>query len=225
MARTVLITGANRGLGFNLASVLARRGWTIYIGARQLSDAVDAAETLAGHDVHPLQLDVTNEADLAAVAALNLPIDVLINNAGVAAAWNGLADAPSSELLDSFMTNALGPFRLTQMLAPAMAARGWGRVVNVSSGMGGITEMGAGAPAYRISKAALNAVTKVAAEELKGSGVLVNAVCPGWIATRMGGENAPRSVADGVASVLWAIDQADDGATGKFLRDGVELAW
>jgi NAD(P)-dependent dehydrogenase (short-subunit alcohol dehydrogenase family) len=227
MTRRALITGANRGLGLGLATVLAARGWDVHLGARRLADAEAAAGPLRdqGHTVHPLQLDVTFDADIERLATRDLAIDVLVNNAGVAAAWNGLADASSDEVLTSFMTNALGPFRLIQRLAPGMARRGWGRVVNVSSGMGGLTEMGAGAPAYRISKTALNGVTKVCAQELAGTGVLVNAVCPGWVATRMGGENAPRSVADGVASILWGVDLPDDGPTGGFFRDGMALAW
>jgi NAD(P)-dependent dehydrogenase (short-subunit alcohol dehydrogenase family) len=224
MQRTALVTGANRGLGLGVATAMASRDWTVWLGARTLADAEAACAELTG-DVRPLKLDVTDEADFAALAALGLSVDVLVNNAGLAAAWDGLDNARPEDMQASFATNALGPFRLTQMLAPGMRARGWGRVVNVSSGMGGIAEMGPGAPAYRVSKAALNAVTKVCAEELRGSDVLVNAVCPGWVQTRMGGANATRTVAQGVASILWAVDVPDGGPSGGFFRDGVALAW
>ena len=227
MKRSVLITGANRGLGLGVATALAGRGWLVHLAARHAADAGEAASRLreTGLDVTPLQLDVTSRADLDALAASGLTVDVLVNNAGVAAAWNGLAEASADEVLSSFQTNALGAYSLTRILAPGMLQRGWGRIVNVSSGMGALTEMGAGAPAYRISKTALNAVTRVAAEELKGRGVLVNAVCPGWVATRMGGENAPRTLDQGVASILWAVDLDDSGPNGGFFRDGVRLDW
>lgn len=227
MKRSVLITGANRGLGLGVATVLAGRGWQVHLAARHAADAEAAASHLrqTGADAQALQLDVTSQADLDALAGSGLHIDVLVNNAGVAAAWNGLADAAPAEVLSSFQTNALGAYSLIQMIAPAMASRGWGRIVNVSSGMGGLTGMGPGAPAYRISKTALNAVTRVAAEELKGSGILVNAVCPGWVATRMGGDNAPRTLDEGVSSILWAVDLNDGGPTGGFFRDGVPLDW
>lgn len=227
MNKTALITGANRGLGLGLAEVLAMRGWTVLMAARNLAEAEAACAPLLakGLQVSPLQLDVTRDADVAALAA-NLPVvDVLVNNAGVAAAWDGLVNASIDDVRASFETNALGPFRLSQLFGPAMASRGWGRIVNVSSGMGGLSDMGPGAPAYRISKTALNAVTKVSAEELKGSGVLVNAVCPGWVQTRMGGANATRTLAEGVSSILWAVDVHDGGPSGGFYRDGVSIAW
>lgn len=227
MSKTALITGANRGLGHGLALVLAKRGWTILVGARHLSDAQHVVDDIIAQGGHAraLELDVSNPAHIGALAKDLPSVDVLINNAGVAAAWDGLHNAKVDDVRTSFEINALGPFQLIQLFAPQMRERGWGRIVNVSSGMGGLTEMGAGAPAYRVSKAALNAVTKFAAEDLKGSGVLVNSVCPGWVATRMGGEGAPRTIAQGVASILFAVDVSDGGPSGGFFRDGKMLAW
>jgi NAD(P)-dependent dehydrogenase (short-subunit alcohol dehydrogenase family) len=227
MSRTVLITGANRGLGQGVAHYLAGQGWHIIVAARHLSDAIVTADAIkaAGQSAEPLELDVANADHIARLASEPPRIDALVNNAGVAAAWDGLETAKIGDARTSLETNALGPFQLIQMFAPAMKAQGWGRIVNVSSGMGGLAEMGSGAPAYRISKTALNAITKFASEDLKGSGILVNSVCPGWVKTRMGGDGAPRSLEQGVASIVWAVELPDDGPTGGFYRDGESLAW
>lgn len=227
MSKTALITGANRGLGEGVAYELAKRGWTVLVCARRELDAQIVVDAIIaqGGKARAIELDVSNAAHIETLSS-NLPkVDVLINNAGVAAAWDGLHNAKADDVRTSFNTNALGPFQLIQLFAPQMRERGWGRIVNVSSGMGGLTEMGGGAPAYRISKAALNAVTKFASEDLKDTGILVNSVCPGWVATRMGGQSAPRTIAQGVASILFAVDILDNGPTGGFFRDGHVLAW
>ncbi len=152
-------------------------------------------------------------------------VDALVNNAGVHYdTWQGALDADWPIVREAFETNLFGAWRMAQAFAPLMREAGWGRIVNVSSGAGSLASMGAGTPAYATSKAALNALTRVLAGELKGSGVLVNAVCPGWVATDMGGVGG-RPVALGAASVIWAVDLPDDGPTGGFFRDGRPVAW
>jgi NAD(P)-dependent dehydrogenase (short-subunit alcohol dehydrogenase family) len=149
---------------------------------------------------------------------------VLVNNAGIypggrAAELDlGVAEA-------AWQVNALGAWRLASSLVPLMRRGRWGRIVNVSSQAGSLASMSGFMPAYNVSKAALNAITRVLADDLRGSGILVNAVCPGWVASDMGGRGAPRTPAQGAASVLWVVDLPDGGATGGFFRDGRPLPW
>ncbi|HYJ47786.1 MAG TPA: SDR family NAD(P)-dependent oxidoreductase, partial [Pyrinomonadaceae bacterium] len=126
---------------------------------------------------------------------------------------------------EAFETNTLGAWRMCQAFIPLLRRSAHGRVVNVSSESGSLASMGGGTPAYSVSKAALNALTRMLADELKSSGVLVNSVCPGWVATEMGGRDAPRSVEEGAASVVWAATIPDGGPTGGFFRDGEPLPW
>ena len=152
-------------------------------------------------------------------------IDVLVNNAGVHYdTWQGVCDADWRIVREAFETNLFGAWRMAQAVAPLMKAAKWGRIVNVSSEAGSLASMGAGTPAYATSKAALNALTRILAAELHGTGVLVNSVCPGWVATDMGGSGG-RPVEDGAASILWAVTIPDDGPTGGFFRDGKPLRW
>jgi NAD(P)-dependent dehydrogenase (short-subunit alcohol dehydrogenase family) len=147
-----------------------------------------------------------------------------VNNAAVHYdSWERPTGADWRIIREAFETNVFGAWRLAQGLAPVMRERRWGRIVNVSSEAGSLASMGAGTPAYSTSKAALNALTRGLAAELHGSGVLVNAVCPGWTATDMGGGGRP--VPEGAASVVWAVTLPDDGPTGGFFRDGQKLAW
>jgi NAD(P)-dependent dehydrogenase (short-subunit alcohol dehydrogenase family) len=196
------VTGANRGLGFETARQLARLGLRVVVAARVADKAEAAAEILRGEglDVVSHQLDIANAESCARLGALGT-VDVLVNNAAVMAdsdenplaagllSRSALAVAPDV-LLAAFETNTLGAYRVTQVLAPKMRSRGCGRIVNVSSGLGQLKSMGAGYPAYRVSKAGLNALTRIFASELHSHGILVNAVCPGWVQTDMGGPQA-----------------------------------
>jgi len=222
--RVALVTGANRGIGFEVCQRLAARGWRVFLGARDYAKGDAAARRLQG-DVSPVALDVNDpDAPFRLSAAIG-QVDVLINNAGIHYdTWETALAADWRTVREAFETNLFGAWRMAQAFAPEMRARGWGRVVNVSSGAGSLASMGAGTPAYATSKAALNALTRVLAGELAGSGVLVNAVCPGWVATDMGGAGG-RPVAEGAGSVLWAVDLPDDGPTGGFFRDGQPVAW
>jgi NAD(P)-dependent dehydrogenase (short-subunit alcohol dehydrogenase family) len=223
-ARVALVTGANRGIGLEICRQLAARGARVFLGARDHEKGAEAARRLEG-DVSPVALNVDDPDAPMRLAASIGQVDILINNAGIHYDTWETALAPDWRVVrEAFETNLFGAWRMAQAFAPQMRARGWGRIVNVSSGAGSLAGMGAGTPAYSTSKAALNALTRVLAGELAGSGVLVNAVCPGWVATDMGGSGG-RPVAEGAKSVLWAADLPDDGPTGGFFRDGRPLDW
>jgi NAD(P)-dependent dehydrogenase (short-subunit alcohol dehydrogenase family) len=226
-AAVVLVSGGNRGIGLETCRALAARGARVILGARRPAEGEAAARSLLkSGDVIPAALDV---ADPKSVAALKLRIDkefgaldVLINNAGVYSQTPALAAAEDDveKVLDA---NVQGPWRLCRAFVPAMVARGKGRIVNVSSGMGQLSSMAAGSAAYRVSKAALNAFTLTLAAELRGTGVTAISLCPGWVRTDMGGANAPRDPKDAGAAIAKAA--LDDARTGIFLRDGKEIPW
>src|SRR5262245_32220102 len=225
--RVALVTGANRGIGLEVCRQLAARGHTVLLGSRDPAKGEAVARGIEG-DVHAIALDVA-DPDAPARAAREAQrhfgrVDVLVNNAGVHYdTWEGVLDADWRIVREAFEVNLFGAWRMAQALAPSMRAAKWGRIVNVSSEAGSLASMGAGTPAYSVSKAALNALTRILAAELAHSGVLVNAVCPGWTKTDMGGGGRP--VAEGAASVLWAVDLPDEGPTGGFFRDGKKLRW
>jgi NAD(P)-dependent dehydrogenase (short-subunit alcohol dehydrogenase family) len=216
------VTGANRGIGRAVAEGLAARGFRTVLTARDQAAAQEAAAAIDG-DVVGRRLDVTDPGSIGEVAAGLDRLDVLVNNAGVLYdTWQRPSDADLEQVREALDVNLLGAWRTAQAMLPLMGAGG--RIVNVSSGAGSLTDMGPGTPAYGVSKAALNAFTIKLAGELRGSGILVNAVCPGWVATDMGGAGG-RPVEEGAASVLWAVDLPDDGPTGGFFRDGRPVPW
>ncbi|MFD8648419.1 SDR family NAD(P)-dependent oxidoreductase [Streptomyces mirabilis] len=219
-----LVTGANRGIGREVARQLAVAGHTVFLTARSAEAAAEAARA-AGPDAHPLRLDVTSEADITAVARDLSALDVLVNNAAITYdTWQRATDADLDVVREAAETNLYGPWRLTHALLPLLRASAHPRVVNVSSEVASLASMGGGTPAYTSTKAALNALTRMLAAELGPDRVLVNAVCPGWVATDMGGPGG-RPVAEGAASVVWAATLPDDGPTGGFFRDGQPLPW
>jgi NAD(P)-dependent dehydrogenase (short-subunit alcohol dehydrogenase family) len=176
-------------------------------------------------DVLPRRLDVTDRASIDAIAGELDRVDVLVNNAAIHYdTWNRAATTDLDLVREAMETNLYGAWALSQALLPQLRASGHGRIVNVSSGAGSLATMGGGTPAYQVSKAALNAFTRTLAGELRGDGILVNAVCPGWVATDMGGPGG-HPVEDGAASVVWAALLPDDGPTGGFFRDGEPVAW
>lgn len=228
--KVVIVTGGNRGIGLEVVCQLARQGMTVILGARDLEKGKTAAEPLLNEALHvlPRWLDVTNQASINQLAAQLKDfgrLDVLVNNAGVLYdTWESASTADLNTVQEAIATNTLGPWRMCQAFLPLMRQSQSGRIVNVSSEAGSLASMGASTPAYSTSKAALNAFTRLLAADLKGTGILVNAVCPGWVATEMGGAGG-RPVADGAASVVWAATLADDGPTGGFFRDGKPLPW
>ncbi len=225
MAPVAVVTGANRGLGLGTARHLASEGWVVVLTARDGAKAEAAAASLPG-EVLPFALDVTSDAQAQALAGFVQErfgrLDALVNNAGAIVDQSDTLSTPGDILVRSVDTNAVGAWRVTTALADLLRASG-GTVTNVSSGMGGLAEMGGGYPGYRVSKAALNAVTRILDHELHG--VRVNSVCPGWVRTDMGGSHAPRELDEGVDSILWAVKLPADGPSGGFFRDGEPIPW
>lgn len=225
-----LVTGANRGIGFEVVRQLARQGMTVILGARDLEKGQTAAEQLQseGLNVLPRQLDVSSQAsiDQLAVQVEELgQLDILVNNAGILYdTWQKPSTADLDVVREALETNTFGTWRMCKTFIPLIRRSQHGRIVNVSSEAGSIASMGASTPAYNVSKVALNALTRMLAAELRGTGILVNSACPGWVATEMGGEGG-RPVEQGAASVVWAANLPDDGATGGFFRDGKPLPW
>jgi NAD(P)-dependent dehydrogenase (short-subunit alcohol dehydrogenase family) len=230
--RVALVTGANRGIGLEACRQLAVRGLRVILTGRDRRNAEAAAGELRGDglDVDAAELDVVNPASIGACARDVTKrfgrIDVLVNNAAVLATENtDLLDTSVADFRDTFETNVFGVVAVCQAFVPGMMTRQYGRVVNVSSGAGQLSSMSTYAPAYSISKAALNALTVQLAASTKGRGVLVNCVDPGWVRTRMGGRGAPRSVEQGADTIVWLATLPADGPTGKFFRDRREIEW
>lgn len=226
-----LVTGGNRGIGFEVCRQLASAGFIVLLTARDARKAKAAADALrsAGR-VEPLVMDVADANSIANAAAEVAKqyerLDVLINNAGINYdTWETVANADiNGTVMETITTNLLGPWRVCQAFVPLLRKSRAGRIVNVSSESGSLADMGAGPPAYQVTKAALNALTRTLAGELRGSRILVNSVCPGWVATDMGGSGG-RPVADGAAGIVWAATLPKDGPTGGFFRDGKPLPW
>ena len=235
--RTALVTGANRGLGLETARQLARSGFRVFLAARDLAKAEAAARALLDEqlDVLAFELDIASDASCERLSRIGV-IDALVNNAGVMleSDENPLAaglltrsalDVAPSVLRETFETNTLGAYRVIQAVAPGMRDRRYGRIVNVSSGLGQLNDMGGGYPAYRVSKTGLNALTRIFAAELRDHGVLVNSVCPGWVKTDMGGPQARLEPEEGVRTIVWAATLPDGGPTGGFFRDRKPIPW
>lgn len=231
MSTVALVTGANRGIGLEVCRQLGERGFVVVLTARDEAKGRAAAAPLrrAGVDVHVQRLDVADDqsvrAAAGAVARSIGRLDVLVNNAGILYdTWQRAADADLEVVRRAFETNTLGAWRVTQAFLPLLRQSKHGRIVNVSSGAGALASLDGETPAYALSKAALNALTLMLAAELKPAGILVNAVCPGWVATDMGGAGG-RPVAEGAAGVVWAATLPDGGPTGGSFRDGRPVPW
>jgi NAD(P)-dependent dehydrogenase (short-subunit alcohol dehydrogenase family) len=226
-----VVTGANRGIGREVVRQLAAAGYLAVLGARDEARGRAAAEELGGAaaGVVARALDVADDASVRAAAArVGAELgrcDVLVNNAAIDYDTDARATTADLDRVHRALeTNLFGAWRTALAFLPLLRRSPHPRLVNVSSGGGSISGMGAGTPAYSVSKAALNALTRILAAELRRDDVLVNAVCPGWVATDMGGSGG-RPVEDGAASVVWAVQLDDDGPTGGFFRDGRPVAW
>jgi NAD(P)-dependent dehydrogenase (short-subunit alcohol dehydrogenase family) len=231
--RIAVVTGASKGIGFEICRQLARKGVNVVLTARDEGRGLEATQRLQSQGLnvifHPL--DVTAPAAVRRLAryleTAHGRCDILVNNAGILVDKRGsrVLDAELATFRRTMETNVYGPLVLTQALVPLMRRHGYGRVVNLSSGLGQLEDMGDGTPAYRMSKAALNTLTRMFATATSGSGILVNSLCPGWVRTDMGGPHASRGVGKGAETATWLATLPDDGPTGGFFRDKTAIAW
>ena len=227
--RIALVSGGNRGIGLEIVRQLAEKGITAILGSRDEEQGRAAAEGLPDN-VIVWQLDVADEKSVDRLATSIEEefgrLDILVNNAGIAndRGQRGV-DADLDRVREALEANLFGAWRLCEALIPLMQRHHYGRIVNISSGMGALNDMGGGSPGYRLSKAGLNVLTRILASELRGSGILVNSVCPGWVRTDMGGSGATRSVEEGADTPVWAATLPNNGPTGGFFRDRRPISW
>lgn len=225
-SKTILITGANRGIGNHAAKKLAEQGHRVILTGRNIDHVTKAAKEIGVHAT-PKELDVTNPNSIAQftqwLSTQKLKIDVLINNAGsVFDQWEAPQDSGPlysdvSVLRQTLELNLIAPYALTRALFPFFANQSRVDIINISSGMGSIHEMGTGMPTYRISKTALNGLTAYLNASAPAN-IYINSVCPGWVRTELGGPGAPRSLDEGVEGILWVVNESPE-IRGKFIRD------
>jgi NAD(P)-dependent dehydrogenase (short-subunit alcohol dehydrogenase family) len=224
--RTALITGANRGIGHEIAHQLAAAGVAVVVGSRDLAAGQVAADTL-GTDARAEQIDVSDPDSVAAcarrLADAGVEVDILVNNAGLYTTTPLLA-IQELALVEALQVNFIGAWRTARAFVPGMRARRWGRVVNVSTGYAHFADRPPQAGAYGLAKASLNVLTRMIAAEA-GADVKVNSMSPGWVATRMGGSGAPRSVQEGADTAVWLATLPDDGPTDGFYYDRQQIPW
>lgn len=229
--RVALVTGANRGIGLEICRQLAGRDIHVILTSRDESKGEAACQKLVqeGLDASYHQLDVTDPASIQRLARDVHQdygrLDILINNAGIHLDGRGVLKADLDTVRATMETNVYGPWQLAQVLVPLMVRQGYGRIVNLSSGMGQLGDMGRYSSAYRLSKTALNALACTLAAELHGTGILVNSMCPGWVRTDMGGSSAPRSIEKGADTAVWLATLPEGGPSGGFFRDREPIPW
>jgi NAD(P)-dependent dehydrogenase (short-subunit alcohol dehydrogenase family) len=230
--RVALVSGGNRGIGRDVVRQLGELGITVVLGSRELEQGEKVATELQANGlvIVAKQLDVRDEASVERVARELEEefgrLDILVNNAGITDPWRGTAeDADFDAVKDVMETNLFGAWRLAKAVIPLMRQNGYGRIVNVSSGMGQLSDMGGHSPGYRVSKTGLNALTRMLASELAGENILVNSVCPGWVRTDMGGSGARRSVGEGADTPVWLATLPDGGPSGGFFRNREPIPW
>lgn len=238
MKYIALVTGANRGIGLETVRQLAEAGHIVLLGSRSKESGETALENLGNpENVELVQLDITRPEDIAAVKAHIQEkygrIDILVNNAGIFVESADPTDMQAASALtvnvetieQTLNTNTFGPYRMFQAFLPMMIEQNYGRVVNISSGMGTLHDMGGGWPGYRMSKTAINVLTRVFAYEVNNYNIKINSVCPGWVRTDMGSPDAPKSPEDAAKGIVWAATLPDDGPSAAFFRDSKEIGW
>jgi NAD(P)-dependent dehydrogenase (short-subunit alcohol dehydrogenase family) len=238
--RVALVTGGNRGIGYAIGRNLAQRGITVILGARDPNKGATACSRLQAEelDVTFELLDVTDEGSLqTAVKHIQAQfdrLDILVNSAGILVdSVENVLDVSRGTIEKTLQTNVVGPLMLCQNCIVLMKAGGYGRIVNMSSTLGSLSEMvdpdstyaGVDTPAYRLSKAALNAITTLIAKEVRDDNILVNSACPGWVRTDMGGDRAPLTPEQGADTPVWLATLPDGGPTGGFFRERTRIPW
>jgi NAD(P)-dependent dehydrogenase (short-subunit alcohol dehydrogenase family) len=230
--RIALVTGGNRGIGLEICRQLAKLGIRVLLGSRDVAKGAVAAGAMAaaGLPVEARELDVADDESIEKCMSWIRSdlgrLDILVNNAGIMVEENDADPEQEIQIVrDTMQTNVYGPLLLSRLAIALMKSRRYGRIVNLSSGMGSLTEMGPGYIAYRMSKAGINVVTRVLAAEVQGMGILVNSVDPGWVQTDMGGRGATRSVYKGAETPVWLATVPEGGPTGGFFRDRKSIPW
>ena len=230
--RNAIVTGANRGIGLEICRQLARLDYCVILTSREPAKGLQAVKTLQTSGVEILYhlLDVTSQESILRLRDFVLSrfgrADVLINNAAILPdPFGRILKVNIGKFRSALETNTLGPLALCQAFIPMMQKENYGRVVNVSSGAGQIGNMLNDMPAYRLSKIALNGLTRMLAKSVKSYNVLVNATCPGWVRSDMGGPNADRSLEQGADGIVWLATLPDGGPTGGFFRDRLQIPW
>ena len=238
--RVALITGANKGIGFEIADQLAAKDMIVLVGARDENKGIEARDKLRGKggDVHYINVDVADPVTIqTAVGHITerfKRLDILVNNAGIHIdPQTHILELDQATLKNTLLTNTFGPLLMSQACVPLMKRHNYGRIVNMASTLGSLTEMadpdsdyaGVLSPAYRLSKTLLNGMTALLAKELRGTNILVNSACPGWVRTEMGGDQAPLLPSQGAETPVWLATLPDDGPTGGFFREKQPIAW
>lgn len=228
--RIALVTGGNRGIGLEVVKQLAGRGWRVLLGARDAKAGAEAVQSLGLPSVELLPLDIADGASVAAAAAAaagQVPhLDALVNNAAILQDDHvSVLEGDPAVYLRTFDTNVVGTLRVTQAFLPLLLKSPGARIINVSSTAGQLSTMEHWAPAYSISKTALNALTMQLAAALTEKKIAVNTISPGWVRTEMGGPDAPRGVEEGADVIVWLADEAAQSISGKFLRDRKVTDW
>ena len=227
MKKVALITGANRGIGLETAKQMKALDYEVILTSRNVDEGERAARDL-GVRFH--QLDVLSAKSIDSLHAFVKKefgrLDALINNAGILIDRNdGILNIPEEKLRTTLDTNTYAPLALIRAFLPMMLAQNYGRIVNVSSQLGAIRGFSDYTPAYRLSKLALNGITLMLADAVKGKNILINSVHPGWVKTEMGGAGAPLSLEEGARGLVWAATLPDDGPHGGFFQDGKRMDW
>jgi NAD(P)-dependent dehydrogenase (short-subunit alcohol dehydrogenase family) len=232
MKQIAIVTGANRGIGFETCRQLSQLGILTILTSRDEAKGLSASSSLRkeGNEVIYHQLDVTENESISQLYTFvddtYGQLDILVNNAGIYIDRGISVFNLSEEILHETMeTNFVGVLKMCQAFVPLMRRRGYGRIVNVSSGMGSMSSMGGRSAAYKLSKLTLNALTRIIADELRGENILINTMSPGWVRTDMGGQGAPRSLARGADTITWLATLPDGGPTGGYFEDRKPIAW